>query len=180
MLFKSIVGYEGLYAVSNTGKIKSCERCYADGRHLNEKEIHGGYFSNGYQFVCLRKNGKNKNCLVHRLVAEAFIDNPNCYPVVNHIDGNKANNDVSNLEWCTQGQNLKHAVDTGLVESQCKIRRKVTVTQGEHIILFDTMEGCAAYFGFKKGWLQNRIRKHGCKFNYSDCLIEVHERGSDK
>lgn len=76
-----------------------------------------------------------------------------------------------------KGYNLKHAVDIGLMESQCKIRRKVTVKRGEHIILFDTMKDCATFFGFKKGWLQNQIRKHGCIFNYKDYEIEVHERG---
>src|SRR5699024_7680392 len=109
-------------------------------------------------------------------VAETFIPNVDNKPVINHKDGNRKNNNVHNLEWCTQAYNLKHAIDTGLMESQCKIRRKVTVKQGEHIILFDTMKDCAAYFGFKRGWLQNLIRKHGCTFKYKDYLIKVHDR----
>ena len=74
---------------------------------------------------------------------------------------------------------LKHALDIGLMESQCKIRRKVKIRQGERIVLFDSMADCAAYFGFKKGWLQNQIRKHGCIFNYLGWEIEVYGRGID-
>lgn len=180
MSWKSVRGYEGLYAVSDKGKIKSLSRVTEDGRHIKPKMIKGGVYPNGYHFVCLRKNGKNKNKLVHRLVAEAFIDNPDNLPVVNHVDGEKGNNAADNLEWCTQGDNLKHAVTIGLVESQCKIRRKVTVKQGEHIILFDTMKDCSEFFGFKKSWLHNQIRKHGCTFKYGNYLIEVHGRGTDK
>lgn len=180
MLWKSICGYEGLYAVSDKGQVKSLSRTTTDGKHIKPKIIQGGMYPNGYRFVSLRKNGKNETKMVHRLVAEAFIPNPENLPVVNHIDGNKENNSVSNLEWCTQRDNLKHAVVMGLVESQCKIRRKVTVKQGEHIILFDTMKDCCEFFGFKKSWLHNQIRKHGCAFSYGDYLIEVHGRGIDK
>lgn len=179
-MIADVKGYENLYAVTTSGTVISCERRCSDGRLIKERILKGGEFSNGYKFVCLTKNGVRKNKLIHRLVAEAFIPNPDNLPVVNHIDGNIQNNSVENLEWCTQGYNLKHAVDIGLIESQCKIRRKVTVKQGEHIILFDTMEDCAAFFGFKKGWLHNQIRKHGCIFNYKGYEIEVHGRGNDK
>lgn len=173
-----IKGYEGLYIVNNYGEVYSCERITSDGKHLQRRKLNGGHFSNGYGFVCLRKDGVNKNYSIHRLVAEAFIPNPLNLSDVNHKDGNKLNNHVSNLEWCTRSENLKHAVDIGLVENQCKIRRKVTVTfEGNKQIVFQSMKDCAAFFGFKKGWLQNRIRKYGCTFNFQDYLIEVHERG---
>lgn len=169
MILKDIPGYNGDYKISQNGDVYSY-------KGLKTKKLKGGTFSNDYQFVCLTKDGEQKNCLRHRLVAETFIPNPQKLPVVNHKDGNKKNNSVDNLEWCNQAYNLKHAVDIGLMESQCKIRRKVTVKQGEHIILFDTMKDCAAYFGFKKGWLQNLIRKHGCTFEYNNCFIKVHNR----
>ena len=177
---RPVKGYEGLYEITDTGRVISCERFTADGKHLKEREIKGGFFSNGYKFACLRKNGCSRNHLIHRLVAEAFIDNPGNLPVVNHIDGDRVNNQVTNLEWVTRSRNLEHAVEIGLMKSQCKIRRKVTIRCGERITTFDTMKDCAAYFGFKKGWLHNRIRKHGCTFKYKEYEIEVHGRGNDK
>ena len=156
MLFKAVKEYEGLYEVNELGEVYSCERIASDGRPIQRKQLKGGHFSNTYRFVCLRKDGVNKNHSVHRLVAEAFIPNPNNLPEVNHKDGNKQNNCVDNLEWCTRSENLKHAVEIGLIESQCKIRRKVTVTfEGNKQIVFPSMKDCAEFFGFKK--------KDGCK-----------------
>ena len=172
---KDIEGYEGMYKVSNYGRVKSIERI-SKGRHVREKILKGGKFSNGYLFVNLRKNGESKNHLRHRLVAIAFIPNPGHFTDVNHKNGDKTNCNVNNLEWCTRSYNLEHAVKIGLMPSQCKIRRSVTVKCGEKIVTFETMKDCAAFFGFKKGWLHNRIRKHGCTFNYGEYEIEVHER----
>ncbi len=176
-MLKPIKGYEGIYEITEFGQVYSCERTGSDGRHLKKKLLKGGRFSNGYEFVCLRKEGINSNKLIHRLVAEAFIPNIEDHLVVNHLDGNIHNNTKDNLEWCSQAKNLKHAVNIGLMESQCKIRRKVTVKQDENIILFDTMKDCAISFGFEKGWLHNQIRRHGCIFNYKGYEIEVHKRG---
>lgn len=174
-----IKNYEELYEVSNLGRVRSKGRCIMLPKaihHIKPKILKGGLFSNGYKFVCLRKNGINKNHLVHRLVAEAFIENPNNYPVVNHIDGNKLNNKLTNLEWCTYSYNLEHAIKIGLVESQCKIRRSVIVERDEKIVTFKTMSDCAKFFGFKKGWLGNRIRKHGLTFEYDGYTIHVNGR----
>lgn len=172
-VWKDVVGYEGLYQVSNRGVVKRIDSIGLDGRQLHEKQLYGGRYSNGYQFVCLSKDGVCKQYIIHRLVAIAFLPNPNNNPVVNHVDGDKQNNSVENLEWCTHSQNRKHAYDNGL-STQRGTPRKVTVKCGEHITAFDTMKDCATFFGFKKGWLQNRIRKHGCTFIYNDYLIEVH------
>ena len=174
-MWKPIKGYEGMYEVSSHGAVRSCERITADGKHLSTKILHGGCYPNGYEFVCLRKDGHNRNKMTHRLVAEAFIQNPDKSPCVNHKDGNKHNNDVTNLEWCTYSQNRKHAYDVGL-SPQRGLPRKVTVKRGEHIILFDTMTDCSAFFGFKKPWLNGQIRKHGCTFSYKGYEIQVHER----
>lgn len=174
-VWKPIAGYEGLYEVSEHGEVCSCERITSDGKHLQRRKLKGGYFSNEYKFMCLRKDGENKNHLVHRLVAQAFIPNPENKPCINHKDGNKQNNKVENLEWCTYSENRKHAYDNGL-SPQRGFPRKVTIKQGEHIALFDTMKDCAKFFGFEKGWLHNQIRKHGCTFSYKDYEITVHER----
>lgn len=177
--WKDVSGYEGLYQVSNLGRVKSLPRTvrtrYGTGVR-KEKILQGGSYPNGYVFVCLCKDGEKKMRMIHRLVAEAFIPNPLNLPTVNHRDGNKQHNWVGNLEWCTQGDNLKHAIEIGLVESQCKIRRKVTVECGEHIVTFKTMSDCSRFLGFSRGWLNGQIRKHGCSFDYGDYHIEVRER----
>ncbi|WP_202980718.1 HNH endonuclease [Alteromonas sp. RKMC-009] len=98
-----IPGYENLYEVSSLGRVS------------NYRKIMKTYSINsGYQAVKLSKDGKKKSFLVHRLIATAFVPNPENKPVVNHIDGNKLNNAASNLEWVTTAENLQHARDTGL------------------------------------------------------------------
>ncbi len=116
-IWKDIEGYEGLYQVSNLGRVKSLERYQQNHSKLQKVEekikiIH--IKSNGYQFVQLYKNNIMKNLHIHRLVAQAFIPNPDNKPQINHIDGNKLNNNVTNLEWCTNSENGKHAYKLGL------------------------------------------------------------------
>ena len=181
-IWKDIEGYEGLYQVSNMGSVKTLRRIVAHStghnKILNEKVLKGGIYPNGYKFVCLRKENTNKNIMIHRLVAQAFIPNPNNKPQVNHKDGNKLNNCVSNLEWCTPSENLKHAIDIGLVENQCRIMRKVKViTPCNKVIEFNNMKQCCEFFGYKKAWLQNRIRKYGLEFDYKNHKIKVFNRG---
>lgn len=174
--WRNIPGYEGIYLISDLGNVKRLP-IILHGRFYKEKLLTICHNTGtGYDFVCLRKNDSDKNFSVHRLVAQVFIPNPNNYSDVNHIDGNKQNNSVENLEWCTRSQNLKHALNIGLIKNQCKICRKVTIKCGEKIATFDTMKDCAAFFGFKKGWLQNQIRKHGLTFTYGDYEINVSER----
>lgn len=93
------------YTITKTGLIKNCK---------TKKKVTSYIATNGYVRVRLQKNGERHNYALHRLVAETFIPNPNQYPEVNHIDGNKLNNHVSNLEWCTRSQNMKHVWATGL------------------------------------------------------------------
>lgn len=108
-IWKDVVGYEGLYKISNLGNIISARRNYNKGcKYLTPFE------NNGYDRVTLVVNYKRKNYLVHRLVAEAFIPNVEQKEVVNHIDGNKKNNTVDNLEWVTKQENTFHAINTGL------------------------------------------------------------------
>lgn len=98
-IWKDIAGYEGLYQVSNRGRVKSLPR---NGTSKSEKLLNLHKDSKGSYNVSLSKNGKRKIAYVHRLVAEAFLPNPDNLPQVFHIDGNPANNDVNNLYWCTQ------------------------------------------------------------------------------
>lgn len=181
-IWKDIKGFNGLYQVSNLGRVKKTYRKLT--RLVNPKYatkeiiLKGGIFSNGYLFVSLTTDKyKYKSHLVHRLVAEAFIENPLNKTDVNHIDGNKQNNKVENLEWVTRSENLAHAVKIGLVKNQCKIIRKVIIEKENQKITFDTMKDCCAFFGFKKGWLQNKIRKYGNCFYYDNYKIIVFDRG---
>ena len=94
-IWKDIAGYEGVYKISNLGRVKSLNYL----RKGIEKERIPNKNNSGYLIVGLHKNGKIKQFLIHRLVAEAFIENPENLPQVNHIDENKLNNCVENLEW---------------------------------------------------------------------------------
>ena len=113
-IWKDIEGYENKYQISNLGNVKSLETWTGDKYIRREKILKNMVYGNGYYYVCLSKNGKVKKYKVNRLVAQAFIPNPDNKPFTNHIDGDKLNNNVDNLEWCTQSENMKHASMIGL------------------------------------------------------------------
>lgn len=98
--WKDINNYEELYQISNYGRVKSKYRKGTYGKTVKQWED-----KHGYLIVYLSKNGIRKRFKVHRLVAQAFIENPNDYPIINHKDENKQNNKVDNLEWCTHMYN---------------------------------------------------------------------------
>lgn len=115
--WKYIKGYEKVYEISDLGNIKSLPRKNAKGKMLNPARNNRGYLR-----VALCLDGKVRYDSVHRLVAETFIPNPRKLPEVNHIDGNKLNNNVTNLEWVTKGQNQIHAYKEGLRKTTQKQR----------------------------------------------------------
>lgn len=106
--WRDIKGYVGLYEISDKGRVASFSRKYA---HKETIILVPNISDRGYALVTLCKNGKTKHFQVHRLVAEAFIDNPKNKPQVNHIDGNKLNNCKENLEWATAQENNRHKYD---------------------------------------------------------------------
>lgn len=110
--WRVVPGYEGLYEVSNTGRVRSFDRYvkYSNGQiHLHKgKVLSPGKNTKGYLFVILTCNRKRKTINVHRLVAIAFLPNPDNLPEVNHIDEDKTNNRVENLEWCDRNYNLNY------------------------------------------------------------------------
>ncbi|MFB4275792.1 NUMOD4 domain-containing protein [Nonomuraea sp. MTCD27] len=114
-----IAGYEGHYQVSDHGQIRSLPRFRAGRGGLPTKVsgriLRPGTGSNGYLFVILSKNARSTNARIHRLVAAAFLPNPEQRPEVNHLDGDKTNNHVTNLEWATRQENVRHACETGLM-----------------------------------------------------------------
>lgn len=100
--WKDIQGYENLYQVSNLGRVKSLH--WGRSKILSPRN-----YGRGYQHVWLSKNSKRTSPAIHRLVANAFIDNPKNLPFVNHIDNTPPNNRSDNLEWCTAKGNMEHA-----------------------------------------------------------------------
>lgn len=113
--WKDVVGYEGLYQVSNFGRVKSLEKMR--GAFMQKEIIKKQIYSNGYLRCQLHKNGESRKIFIHRLVAEAFILNPDNKPQVDHIDRNRSNNSVENLRWCTAKENV-------LFEGTRDIRRR--------------------------------------------------------
>ena len=137
------VSLNPVYLVSNYGRVKTIDHpvwCKVN----NSYSIRKGRFciptnknSKKYWRVGIQINGKQKHVAIHRLVATAFIPNPENLPQVNHKDGNKDNNHVSNLEWCTQSYNQQHAVDNGLKSiqkmSEHSSFRKLSIEQVKYI-----------------------------------------------
>lgn len=143
-VWKDVKGYEGLYQVSNMGNVKSMNRFVKANsnhkyQHIKERllKLNGG---RKYTHVILCKNGTTKGYLVHRLVAEAFIPNPDNLPIINHKDENPSNNCVDNLEWCTYKYNneyngridkCKHKISATLKSKET--HHRMTLEQIEHI-----------------------------------------------
>jgi len=118
-IWKEIKGYEGLYQVSDYGRVKSLSHINNLGRLRPECILGNRLSDRGYHTAVLYNNGKPKSFRVHQLVAKAFIDNPFNKPHVNHLDGIKSNNFVDNLEWVTISENQKHAFKNGLNKVTC-------------------------------------------------------------
>lgn len=136
-IWKDVVGYEGLYEVSNKGNVYSVERMDALGRERGGRVLKPKYNNRGYLMVSLYKNGELKNRTVHRIVAEAFIPNPKGFLEINHKDENKSNNEFSNLEWCTREYNNNYGT---LIERISKRVRAVNIKTGAAITFNSTQE----------------------------------------
>ena len=167
-IWKPIVGYEGLYEISTLGRIKRLEKLVVNKigsnapflRKFPERYVTDSGKSNRYSKVGLLKNKETKYFNIHRLVAEAFIPNPDNKPEVNHIDGIKNNNTVSNLEWCTPRENTQHILK--LRRSQSKKWGNASLSDKQVIEILEFLKentqkgirvkhGLHAYIGRKYG-----------------------------
>ena len=152
--WRDIKGYEGIYQVSNLGRVRSLDR-YVNthekfgGRRLIKGKIKSLPLLVGYPTVNLDKNYEHKVAYVHRLVAEAFIPNPENKPEVNHKDANRINNNVENLEWVSHLENMQHCERLGLRTPNTKAankahERKVIRSDG---VIFNSVKEAAKSIG---------------------------------
>lgn len=121
-IWKSSITLAGKYEVSSHGRVRSVERVvnssFGATRKIRSKLVAHDPQDGNYRRINVLENGKYKGYLLHRLVAEVFVENPHNLPFINHIDGDKKNNHPDNLEWCTHQANMQHAMETGLNKSK--------------------------------------------------------------
>ena len=156
--WKDIKGYEGKYQVSNLGRVRSIPR---SGKHCTRKEAKIMFLSDrkGYKAITLYKSGKRKTISVHKLVAEAFVPNTKSKPVINHVNGDRADNRAENLEWVTQSENVQHSFDV-LKNYNTDNKSVVCIETGE---IFKSMTEASIQTG------ANRTRIGKCCANKPHC-----------
>ena len=179
--WRDVVGYEGLYKVSSHGRIKSYHERYKKPRILKTSMT-----TTGYRKVELAKNKKKKSLKVHRIVAEAFILNEENKPYVNHLDSNPLNNNVNNLEWCTQKENMIHSAIFGNHKSFAWKNKEQVISEyvsGKSITYLAKKYGrtnCNTIIDvLKRGKIKRRTRtEQRMKYNYSRKeMVSMFENG---
>lgn len=177
MQWLPVKGYEELYEVSDTGEVRSVDRVLSvtnqkerlfKGRVLLQtmnKQVQ-------YKQVSLWKENKGTSCYVHRLVAEAFIPNPESKPEVNHIDGNRQNNHISNLEWVTSGENSLHASKTGLRVYTNRLTKDEFLDCLYDVINGESYQSLSSRVPYKVPFLSTKLRALAKEFNLETELDE--------
>jgi len=167
-IWKDVVGYEGIYKVSSLGRVASLERVNARGQVVSPRIKATKQNNRGYIQISLSKDGKQEYKLLHRVVAEAFIKNPNNLPQVNHKDENKNNNNIDNLEWCTNMYNRHYG--TGLEraahnhnydEIACKNRKHVAQKDENNCVIavWHGLLAAAEAVGGNKDAIRNSVKR---------------------
>lgn len=159
-IWKDIKGYEGLYQISNFGRVRSLER-KVKGRKYRRKFLSIQKNKNGYQKVGLYNSPNHKSISIHRLVALNFIPNPHNKKCVNHKDGNKENNKVNNLEWVTHSENMKHAFTKGLnfvtKENHSNNIKRSIETNRRPVLRYGGNEKEAKYYSISEASRKNKV-----------------------
>lgn len=154
--WKDIEDYEGKYEVSNLGRVRSLSRMVQYRSKFGKEcsRTQKGRLTaindngNGYKTVTLWKNNKGTTMYIHRLVANAFIENPDNLDTVNHIDFDKSNNDLINLEWCSLQENIEHSVSNGRYDHRGGVGVRVVYNNGheeEYDSITSTSKGIGAH-----------------------------------
>lgn len=165
--WRDVKGYEGFYKVSNIGRVLSLKRKTTNEHIMKQHINHDGYWE-----VNLCMNNKAKTCRVHRLVAEAFIPNPMNFPIINHKDENKLNNNYNNLEWCTVKHNTRY---NNMHIRRMAYRKKPIVAEKDGVeILYSCSGDVAIALGVSRGNISSCALKsyghksiHGYHFRYA-------------
>lgn len=145
-IWRPVVGYENLYSVSNYGKVYS----FIKNRVLSAKSNGRGYLQ-----IELTKDKKQKMHYVHRLVAQAFLDNPNNLPEVNHKDENAQNNCVCNLEWCSTKYNLSYGTRVERMIKHCKKAVEQIDMSGNVVMVFESLADAERKYGYNHANVSN-------------------------
>lgn len=170
--WRDIVGYEGRYQVSNLGRVRSLPSFDSLGRNINGKILSPVNESNGYAQVTLCNKAGHRGVSVHRLVAVAFLENPNSFPDINHIDENKKNNRVENLEWCSKSYNINY----GTRNFRCAIATNkpvFAILDTGHHYYFRSGAYASKITGISKSSINNNLRGRsktcagGIRFTYA-------------
>ena len=163
MIWKDVVGYEGIYEVSDSGLVRTHKNkttystIHKTLRYWEQRTLKQKVSKDDCHRVELYKNGRGKTWLVHRLVAIAFIPKVKGKEYVNHIDGDRCNNNVENLEWCNHKENNNHAFDTGLMTSNNKI---ILLDKKTHEPLyFRSMAKASLFLGRNNGYLSQKVKE---------------------
>lgn len=170
-IWKDIDGYNGVYQVSNFGRIRSNGFKYVQRssrgklveKYAQPKIMAQAYTVEGYLVVTLFKNGKPRQYKVHRLIAESFIPNPENKPVINHINGIKDDNRIENLEWCTVQENTQHAHDTGLCGINAKSKQVARLNEDGSIaeVFESALQAARAYGHYNSASNLHKICRNG-------------------
>ena len=159
--WKNIPGYDGLYQVSNFGRIKSLSRKVKRDNHslLVKGRVLKQYVTNtGRLEVHLSRNGVWKHCLVHRIVAITFLKNDNSLPQINHINGNPRDNRLENLEWCSQSQNEIHKIHNLKINNPSLLRQPKKILLVEREEIFNSLGEACRNTGVPLHILFNRLK----------------------